>query len=76
MTRMIDVMVKKKYLDRLIHDKDRRRYKLDITSKGKEALAKLPAVILSNRKKALAGLSQEELIQLEKTLSKILSNLN
>jgi len=31
---------------------------------------------MSNRKRAFAGISEEELIQLERTLNKILSNLN
>jgi len=75
MTRMINIMVKKNYLNRSMNDEDRRRYNLEITDKGKEVLLKLPPVIMSNRKKALEGITKEELIQLEKTLNKILSNL-
>ena len=76
MTRMINIMVKKNYLNRSMNDEDRRRYNLEITDKGKEVLVKLPPVIMSNRQKALEGITKEELIQLEKTLNKILSNLN
>ena len=75
MTRMINIMVKKNYLNRSMNDEDRRRYNLEITDKGKEVLLKLPPVIMSNRQKALEGITKEELIQLEKTLNKILSNL-
>lgn len=76
MTRMINIMVKKNYLNRSMNEEDRRRYNLEITDKGKEVLVKLPPVIMSNRKKALEGITKEELIHLEKTLNKILSNLN
>jgi len=75
MTRMINIMVKKKYLNRKINDHDRRRFKLQITPKGQELLVKLPPVILSNRKKALSGVTKQELIQVEKILNKILLNL-
>jgi DNA-binding MarR family transcriptional regulator len=75
LTRMIDIMVKKKYLNRLMNHQDRRRYKIEVTSKGKDILVKLPPVIASNRKKALDGLTKDELIQLEEILNKILLNL-
>ena len=75
MTRMIDIMVKKNYLRRLMNPEDRRRYKIEVTLKGQDILVKLPPVIKSNRKKALDGLTKEELIQLENILNKIISNL-
>ena len=76
MTRMIEIMVKKKLLRRSLNKKDRRTYTIEITEKGKEILIKLPPVILSNRNKALEGVTEEELIQLEQTLNKIISNIN
>lgn len=75
LTRMIDLMVNKKFLKRSMNTEDRRRFKIDITPKGKEILNKLEPVIVSNRKKAFSGITEEELIQLEITLKKILSNL-
>ncbi len=75
LTRMIDSMVNKKILKRSMHEDDRRRYKINITSKGKDILDKLAPVIIDNRKKALANVSEQELDQLEKTLNKILANL-
>lgn len=76
LTRMIDLMVGKGYLERSVNPKDRRRFIVELTPKGKEILEKLAPVIVENRKKAFAGISGEELIQLEKTLYKIISNLN
>lgn len=75
LTRMIDLMVNKKFLKRSMNTEDRRRFKIDITPKGKDILNKLEPVIVSNRKKAFSGITEEELIQLEITLKKILSNL-
>lgn len=76
LTRMIDLMVHKKFIKRSMNTKDRRRYKIEITAKGKEVLSKLEPVIVDNRKKAFAGITEDELIQLDITLNKILSNLN
>ncbi len=73
MTRMIDLMVKKEYLMRSTH-KDRRRHTIDITSKGKRILEKLPPVILKNRNTALEGITSQELNQLEQILNKIINN--
>ncbi|MEC7771671.1 MAG: MarR family transcriptional regulator [Bacteroidota bacterium] len=76
LTRMIDLMVRKGFLDRSINPKDRRRFHIELTPKGKEILEKLAPVIAENRKRAFAGISEEELVQLEQTLNKIVSNLN
>ncbi len=74
MTRMINLMVNKKYLKRSMNNVDRRRYHIEITAKGKKVLETLPPIILSNREKSLEGITKEELIQLENLLKKITSN--
>jgi len=76
LTRMIDLMVRKGFLLRSINPDDRRRFKIELTPKGKEVLEKLAPIIVENRKKAFAGISEEELTQLKHTLNKIASNLN
>ncbi len=76
LTRMIDLMVQKGFLQRSINPNDRRKFKIELTRKGKEVLEKLAPVIVENRKKAFAGISEEELTQLKQTLNKIVSNLN
>ena len=75
MTRMINLMVKNKYLKRSINEQDRRRYKIEITSKGKEILVKLSLIISDNRNKSLNRITQKEIQQLENILNKIKSNL-
>lgn len=73
-TRMIELLVKKDYLERKIHKLDRRMFNLQITDKGNETLIKLKPIILKNRSKALKGLSNEQIIQFKITLNQITKN--
>lgn len=76
MTRMLDLMEKKNYLTRSINTENRRRFKIEITPKGKQILKNLAPIIASNRENALNGISSEEVQQLERILLKIRSNCN
>ena len=76
MTRIINTMVLKKYLKRSMNTKDRRRYKIELTKKGKDVVSKLPPIIKNNRKSSLIGITKNELNQLETILNKIKSNCN
>lgn len=73
-TRMIELMVKKDYLNRTIHKEDRRKFNLEITEKGKKTIKLLNPVIQKNRETALNGLSSEEIDLVDKTLNKIITN--
>jgi len=74
MTRMINTMVQKGYLNRSMNNKDRRRYKIEITAKGKEILETLPPIIQYNRNSTLKGVTNNELEQLKTILNKIKNN--
>lgn len=73
-TRMIELMVKKEYLNRTIHKEDRRKFNLEITEKGKNTIDLLLPIIQTNRKTALDGLSLQEIDVLDKALNKIITN--
>jgi len=73
-TRMIELLVKKGYLLRKIHEQDRRMFNLQITEKGYETLVKLKPIILKNRSQALKGLSDEQIKQFKITLNQITNN--
>ena len=73
-TRMIELMVKKDYIKREINEKDRRRFNLIISDKGTKSLKALEATILENRSTALHGLTNNEIIQLNSSLQKIITN--
>ncbi|WP_298898824.1 MarR family transcriptional regulator [uncultured Psychroserpens sp.] len=74
MTRMINTMVQKKHLKRTINSKDRRRYIIKITDKGRDVLKTLPPIIHQNRNSSLKGITKNELNQLEIILNKIRTN--
>ncbi|MEM8928391.1 MAG: MarR family transcriptional regulator [Bacteroidota bacterium] len=73
-TRMIELMVKKKYLIRNESQEDRRRKQLILSNAGEETLKKLFPIIESNRNQALRGLSTLEIAQLDALLKKIINN--
>ena len=73
-TRIIELMVKKDYLNRTIHKEDRRKFNLEITEKGKKTLELINPIAQVNRETALYGLSQEEINLLDTTLNKIIAN--
>jgi DNA-binding MarR family transcriptional regulator len=73
-TRMIELLVKKQYLLRQIHEVDRRKFHLLITEKGKSTLIKLKPIILKNRADALEDLTDEQILLLKGTLNQIINN--
>ena len=73
-TRIIELMVQKKYLLRKINESDRRKFNLEITEKGKNTIELLTPIIQKNRQDALEGLSKNEIELLDKLLAKIISN--
>ena len=74
MTRMIQTMVNKNFIKRSMNSSDRRRFKLEITKKGREVLQTLPSIIQNNRETSLIGISKNELMQLQVILNKIRLN--
>lgn len=75
-TRMIELMVKKKYLKRSTDKNDRRKYKIELTEYTQKKLDELNKVISSNREIALKGISINEIESIERILSKIFKNCN
>lgn len=73
-TRMIELLVKKEYLQRDFHKTDRRRFRLIITARGKKVIQKLTPIIKTNRQTALQNFTQKEIEGLKKALSTIIIN--
>ena len=59
-TRIIEILVKKQYLERFFHNHDRRRYRLELTHAGKEMYNALKGIVESNRSEALKGFNDHE----------------
>jgi len=73
-TRIIELLVNKKYIQRDLHSSDRRRFELTLSAEGKKLLLKIQDDIDENRSKALKGISKSETETVRKTLNKIISN--
>lgn len=73
-TRIIDLLVKKGYLTREMHSGDRRRFKLDPTSKALENLKAMEPITKSNRELAMRGISQAEAQAVQQCLTRIIEN--
>ncbi len=73
-TRIIEILVTKNFLERDIHSADRRRFDLSITKLGFETLKRLTPILESNRKQALKGFAQSEIELLKKSLNKLTKN--
>lgn len=73
-TRIAELLVKAKYLERKINDKDRRRTSLIVTKTGKKIIAEVQVVVMKNRETALKGISQADVKAMKKTLEKIIVN--
>ncbi|MGN6165915.1 MAG: MarR family winged helix-turn-helix transcriptional regulator [Ginsengibacter sp.] len=73
-TRIIDLLIKKKYLQRETHNSDRRRFSLGLTEDGKGLIKNISKVVKQNRAKALRGITEKELVQMKQTLTQIIDN--
>ena len=73
-TRIIELLVKSKYLDRKVNPKDRRTSILKVTAVGEDIISKVQNLVLQNRKMAQIGITLEELENLNSTLKKIIKN--
>ena len=72
-TRIIELLVKNKYLRRDAHE-SRRRYKLTATERGRNIMRDIRPVVLKNRASALKKLTEIEIETGMKILKAIVSN--
>ena len=73
-TRIIELLVKAKYLKRKVHKEDRRRTTLTVTKVGEEVVSRVNSVILQNRVKALRGIDPDEMAVVDRIMKKITEN--
>ena len=74
-TRMVDLMAKKGWIERQPIEGDRRAYGLHLTKAGKDFVKKMIPAAQELRAMGLSGISQKELENLKKTLNKIYENM-
>jgi MarR family transcriptional regulator, transcriptional regulator for hemolysin len=73
-TRIIDLLVKKKYLERSIHPSDRRKFKLSISETTAKLLQQINKVSLRNRAAALKGLNPNDIQKTKNIMIAITEN--
>lgn len=73
-TRIIELLVNKKYVSRKPSKEDRRRASLEITASGERLLKTADNIARSYRKKALKNIDQKTLESMRKGLTQIIEN--
>ena len=73
-TRIIDLLIKKNYLQRQAHTVDRRRFSLELTKEGKTLIRNITKIAEQNRSIALQGIPEKNLKLMQETLQQITEN--
>jgi DNA-binding MarR family transcriptional regulator len=74
-TRIIDLLCKKKLTERRIDPDDRRKFQIHLTEAGRRKIAEVIPTIRGFRQLAYENLSEDEMDQLNGLLNKIFTNL-
>ena len=75
-TRIIDLLCQKGYVERVSNPNDRRRFQIFLTDSGKDLIRLVEPIIMDFRKKAYEGLDSNQLNILKESLNHIFENLN
>lgn len=75
-TRIIELLVKAKYLKRTVNKEDKRRSNLLVTPEGEKVFEDVYQVVLDNRSTALKNISNKEIETASKVLTEIIKNCN
>lgn len=75
-TRIIELLVKKELVTRESCQIDRRRYNISLSKKGKVLVQKLLPLIIEFRKQGWNGLTEKDIIHIERITKKIQENLS
>jgi DNA-binding MarR family transcriptional regulator len=73
-TRIVDLLIRKGYLQRQSHPVDRRRFTLELTNQGKVLVKQVNKISEENRNIGLKGLSEADLQHLKGVLTTIIHN--
>lgn len=74
LTRMIDSMVNKGYLDKGANTQDRRKAAVSLSAHGEKVIESLTVIIQQNRQVAMHQISSDDESQLTLVLNKLISN--
>lgn len=74
-TRILDLLEQKSFIERKVDVEDRRKFMISITGDGIHLVEKILPLLMNFRAQAYSGISAEELNNLELTLNKIYANV-
>ena len=74
LTRMLDLIVKKGYLERRRSEQDRRAFAIYLTVKGQQLVKELGPIVYDIRSKGLEGVDAEDLEATKRVLGQIYNN--
>jgi DNA-binding MarR family transcriptional regulator len=69
-TRLVDKLLHKGYLNRVVCPSNRRKVEITITTKGREALLEMDKMVTGMEKELVSGFTKNELEQLNELLDK------
>lgn len=75
LTRIVDILTKKNYVERQPHPQDRRSFQLILTAAGEEKVKALKPKIASIREKAWENLNESDFQEFKRILNTIYANL-
>ncbi|GAB3339802.1 MarR family winged helix-turn-helix transcriptional regulator [Marivirga atlantica] len=75
-TRTLDLLNKKEFVERRAVEDNRRQYSICLTRNGKTFIDKFMPIINNHRSKSIDGISQDELNTLNRLLEKIQQNMH
>jgi DNA-binding MarR family transcriptional regulator len=75
LTRIVDILCKKGYVERVQHPEDRRSYQLNLTKKGIDKVTNLKPQIAMIRQKAWENLDEKDFGEFKRILNTIYDNL-
>ena len=74
-TRIIDLLAKKKLVKRNMSDSDRRKYFIELTKKGNTTIDALLPYVIDFRKRGWRALKKADLVTLKGLLDKVFENM-
>lgn len=75
-SRIIDLLVRKQWVERRIADDDRRRFQVCLTNTGREVVEKIYPAVRALRHKGWEGLSDEDYQTFLRIINRIFDNFN
>lgn len=75
LTRIVDILCKKGYIERVPHPRDRRSFQLHLTREGEQKVTSLRPQVAQIREKAWNNLDQRDFEEFKRILNTIYSNL-